>query len=542
MKKKWIQISSLAACAALLCTPLSACGSGGGNSVDLDPNKETILISVYGGGFGSNWAVDMLNEYNKTLTGKYQFGKIQDNTDDIATINQKLNSGISQADIYFTDDCALTDLVRGNKLLDLSPVWNATPDASSPQRALSEKFVFAEQLSQIASDGQGARYAMPYTMGVSGIVYDRDLFVSSGWLISDTSTANGLSEGADKTEGTYDDGLPATLAEWETLLQKIKSANMMPYVLMGTIGGAGTEHVMESVWAQYEGMESYMTSFDYEGKMYFPSTGTTETITPQTGYKVYSSSEGRDKGIDVIAEYILRDGFVLEKSKDLSHTEAEQEFLFSHNTGNVRVAMTAQGCWWENEARPAFDSDAKRNGARWGYGKRNFGLMPIPQIENQHESSNGKSFYAVNTYGTVFAVKSADTEKNQAILDFLTYFASDKGLNSFTKSVGTMPGYRFEIEDDVYEGLTYFGKDYYQVLNSSSVEVVAPTLFKYASRINYAPMNPPARDDVKSGTRTYTSAYQAFKNGISFDSVKSTLKSTWNETNWSALYREVFGS
>ena len=105
-----------------------------------------------------------------------------------------------------------------------------------------------------------------------------------------------------------------------------------------------------------------------------------------------------------------------------------------------------------------------------------------------------------------------------------------------------MPGYRFEIEDDVYEGLTYFGKDYYQVLNSSSVEVVAPTLFKYASRINYAPMNPPARDDVKSGTRTYTSAYQAFKNGISFDSVKSTLKSTWNETNWSALYREVFGS
>ena len=108
--------------------------------VNLDPNKETILIQVYGGGFGSDWLVDMLNKYNATLTGNYQFGKIADTTDGIVAITTQINAGVSKADIYMNDTCEFTALMRQGKLLDLTDVWQATPDEAAPERKISDKF------------------------------------------------------------------------------------------------------------------------------------------------------------------------------------------------------------------------------------------------------------------------------------------------------------------------------------------------------------------------------------------------------------------
>ena len=322
----------------LLALIVGVCGTGCAETVDggieLDPNKETILVQVHGGGYGSDWAVKMLSEYNKMIADKYdgrfQFGKKQDVIEVIDVISKQISSGVNGADIFFTDECNMTPAIQTGKLLDLAPVWDATPDAAEPTRKLSEKFAFGDELVEIVKGSKGTeRYAIPYTMGVSGIIYDHDLFEEMGWLIKDGADSSKLSKGNDGKFGTYDDGLPSTLAEWRTLLDNIMKSQMIPYVLMGSVGtGGGSEHVEELVWAQYEGIESYKTSFSYNGKMYRPDTQDTVDITPATGYRVYAESQGRDKGIDIVSEYILgnrgSETLYHDESLTLTHTKQEE--------------------------------------------------------------------------------------------------------------------------------------------------------------------------------------------------------------------------
>lgn len=549
----------------LLALIVGVCGTGCAKTVDggieLDPNKETILVQVHGGGYGSDWAVKMLSEYNKMIADKYdgrfQFGKKQDVIEVIDVISKQISSGVNGADIFFTDECNMTPAIQTGKLLDLAPVWDATPDAAEPTRKLSEKFAFGDELVEIVKGSKGTeRYAIPYTMGVSGIIYDHDLFEEMGWLIKDGADSSKLSKGNDGKFGTYDDGLPSTLAEWRTLLDNIMKSQMIPYVLMGSVGtGGGSEHVEELVWAQYEGIESYKTSFSYKGKMYRPDTQDTVDITPATGYRVYAESQGRDKGIDIVSEYILgnrgSETLYHDESLTLTHTKQEEKFLYSHNEGK-RIAMLLNGNWWENEARRVFESDVKENkgDTQWAFGNRDFRFLPVPQIEGQHPSSNNKSFFSVNSYGTTFAVRSNDEMKNQAILDFLTYFASDAGLTSFTQSVGVLPAYRVKLSDDVLKTLSPFGRNYYEIAMSDSAVIVTPMMERYANRaINVFNANAPKRFVYQSSeTKSANSTMRAKlgKDNVpgetgeeKVENYKSGLKSVWNSENWSQTFGGV---
>ena len=507
-------------------------GSGGGSG----SGKNKIKISVYGGGFGSEWAVKMIGDYNQSSNGKYEFVKIQDYLDNNDTITAKILAGVTQADIFFTDQNDISQLMASGKLLNLKDVWEATPDANGEK--IRTKIYEADTMESLWSNAGGI-YAIPYTLGVSSQIYDYDLFEDAGWFITDNSTASGYSKGLDGIEGTYDDGLPATEMEYADLLSKILDARMLPYTLMGSVSGGGIEHLRESIHAQYEGLQSYKTSYSYNGKMYIPSTGTTENITPETGYKTLTESEGRNKAIDFISQYVLKANYIDNDSKNSSHTEAEERFLFSHNSGMTQIAMTFNGCWWENEARPAFDSDSTRHGAQYGFGKRRFGIMPTPALNGQNPDSNGKAYYSVNTFGSVFAVKSDDEEKNKAMIDFLTYFASDKGLATFTETVGVIPAYNFKLSENIYNNLTYYGKTYYDMLTAENTVIVMPTVYKYFSSINYETKNAPKRLAMTIDDYPYSYMIGAFYVGKSADQMKNAIRNAWTETSWKQLLGEV---
>lgn len=537
MKRKNVltKVVAFAAATAATLSVFSGCGATGGGGGGSDKTK--IKVSVYGGGFGSDWAVQMISDYNKSSTGKYEFVKIQDYLDDNTTITSKILAGVTQADVYFTDQNDISQLMASGKLLNLKDVWEATPDGDG--KKIKEKIYAVDEMEGLWSDANGT-YAIPYTLGVSTTVCDYDLFEDAGWFITDNTTDSGLSKGVDGVEGTYDDGLPATEAEYSDLIGKIKGAKMLPYTLMGSNAGGACEHLFESVHAQYEGIESYMTSFTYDGNMYFPSTGETKTVTPETGWKVFAESEGRDKAVDFIMEYVLRDGYMDTDSKNSNHTEAEERFLFSHNSGLTQIAMHLNGCWWENEARPAFDSDSGRHGAQYGFGKRRFGIVPNPMIEGQNPESNGKAYYSVNTFGSVFAVKSSDAEKNAAILDFLTYFASNKGLCTFTEKVGVIPAYNFELDKTVYDNLSFYGKTYYDMMTADNTVIVMPTVYKYLSELNYVSKNAPNRLSMTIDNYPYPYLINAYYAGKTAAKMKAAIKSAWTEAKWAELVAEVF--
>ena len=104
--------------AAMFCSGfsgLAGCGThttGSGGGVSIDPSKEVISISLFSAGFGTQWLDDLLNDYNATLTGNYQFNRIPENTNSIDTITDQLEAGIRSADIYFNDTNASRPDVR----------------------------------------------------------------------------------------------------------------------------------------------------------------------------------------------------------------------------------------------------------------------------------------------------------------------------------------------------------------------------------------------------------------------------------------------
>lgn len=543
MKKLFKTIAMIIAC-MMVGTSTIACAPPDDPDIILD-GRETIYISVFGGGFGSAWATKLCNTYNATDEAKesgFQFAKIQDNMDSNSDITAKITSDVQQADIFFTDECDMTGLSPLNKLLDLSDVWTATPDSKYPTRMVKDKFYFLNELETVWTDQNNKKIALPYTMGTSGIVYDRDLFEDSGWYITDNTTENGLSKGVDGVEGTYDDGLPATETEFKNLLDDIVDAQCIPFVIYGAIDSAGTGHIINASWAQYEGLESYVNGFDYNGRIW--RNGSYIDVTPQTGYKVYENAEGRAKGVNMIADYVMAKNiddtykYLYADSKNLTHTQSEEALLYSHD--NTPIAMTINGAWWENEARPYFDEDVKdTKDESYAYGNRNFGFMPLPVLNGQNPDSN-KTIFSVNNFGSVFAVDTGDDDKNQAIIDFLTFYSSDEGLNMFTKEVGVAPGYKFEMEEDILNGLTTFGKIYYEICNSEKVEIVAPSAFLYLSPLNYVSTMSPERAKVNING-TLRVPYVAMKDGLSATEIISTWADEWDATSWTQLVNDVVG-
>ena len=513
-----------------------ATSTGNSGTVNIDPSKEVINVSLFSAGFGTQWLTDMLNAYNQTLTGKYQFNRIAENTDSIDTITDQISAGVYKADIYFNDTSDFQKLMRMDKLLDLTTVWDEKVDGDD--RTVRSK-VLDSEIFEKAYSYQNKIYGLPFSQGVSGIIYDHDFFVDSKFLKEDATTANGLSVGVDGKEGTYDDGLPTTMAEFKELCDLIRDRGFWPFLYTDTVGGGITTPILEIIAGMYEGIDSYKTTVVYEGTYTSPSTGVETTITPADGYKVFELGEGRFKALEFMNDFLLNENYYDTSLEGVNHTASEERFIYSHSKGQTRVAMTLNGCWWENEAKPAFATDAKRNGAKWGYGKRDFRFMPIPAIEGQSETMNGKAVFSTNADGSVFAIKSNDAEKNQAILDFLKYFTSDEGLSFFASATGTLPAYRFDIGEAVND-LTPFGRNFYEIMMSDNVEILRPNLLEQLTPLCYLTTERPRRWEVTIDGFEYELAYEAITR-TSMAKYVDALKNKYDLASWNKIYNQVAG-
>ena len=184
----------------------------------------------------------MLNDYNKTLTGNYQFNRIAENTDSIDTITDQIIAGVKKADIYFNDTSNFKMLMSMGVLLDLSEVWDYTP--SGEEKTVREKIIDSETFEE-AFSYEKKIYGVPFSQGMSGIIYDHDLFEDANLLAKDPSTKNGLTKGTDGIEGTFDDGLPETMEEFVKLCDTIKfDRHYWPFLYTDTVGGGITAPVL----------------------------------------------------------------------------------------------------------------------------------------------------------------------------------------------------------------------------------------------------------------------------------------------------------
>ena len=151
-----------------------------GEGVSIDPSKEVISISLFSAGFGTQWLDDLLNDYNATLTGNYQFNRIPENTNSIDTITDQLEAGIRSADIYFNDTSDFQRLMRSEGiLLDLTSVWESKPDGT--ETTVRDKILDSDVYER-AYSYDGKIYGIPFSQGMSGIIYDHDLFEDANFF------------------------------------------------------------------------------------------------------------------------------------------------------------------------------------------------------------------------------------------------------------------------------------------------------------------------------------------------------------------------
>ncbi len=521
--------------ALAMAAPMAAC-SGKLLEGGVPDDRVELKISLYAGGYGTQWMDELIDRLNASQE-TYWYTRLDDNKTASNEIAGRILGTLVDADIYVTSPADVDELVVKEKLVDLSPVYNYTPEGED--QMIKEKTKGYHYYEKFFSDDNGI-YVMPAFVSVNGLVYDHDLFKKMGWLYTDDNTENGLTKGADGKEGTYDDGLPVTYAEFKSLCDTIAGAQYTPFIYGDAIGFGQMQRFFECIWAQYEGIENYNISMNYNGT-YISSDGTETLITPETGWKLYSDEklqEGRIKAMQVASEMVFHSSkYMYSDRAGMSHTDAQGVYVTSHAT--KQIAMLFDGGWWENEAQRAFAEDAKNTNEDYAFGKRDFRIMPAPTFEGQHSSMDGKHAVHGGVGGSAFAVKPVVKDpkisdeqaaiKTEGIIQFFKEYSSDWNCKNYTKLSGCIFPMEYEMTQEELSGISKFAQNVFEIYNSDSTIMFEP----YWVEKELALANPPTRwGTLTIGDATWTSHAAALKATSFADYVRGLTNDTWKESNW----------
>ena len=206
-----------------------------------------ILISVYNGGFGVDWIDPVIADFEADYP-EYTV-EIEDRKRTVEEISNLIALG-QQADAYISCVADFHQEIYKGNLEDLSDILEMKVDGDD--RTIASKVTNLDLWKKVASkDGEGI-YMLPYEDSVLGFIYDHGKFVEMGLLYkatNDSATKTALKNqkitftesgtelifkssenrtnykegdvilraGKDGKYGTYDDGQPITIDEWNKM-------------------------------------------------------------------------------------------------------------------------------------------------------------------------------------------------------------------------------------------------------------------------------------------------------------------------------------
>ena len=455
---------------ASLLTMTSFVGCKSGNSID----ENTIVFSVFNGGYGKEYAQNIANAWNEANKDTGFEVSINPNKDEWYTIAASLSAGTALSDIYETTILTFDEAASKGWIEDLTDVYNTKAEGES--KTIREKVKSSEEQNMELYMVDGKYYSIPVSTDVCGFVYDHEIFLEKGFLISAETTASGgaklissptekLSIGRDGIEGSMDDGHPKNMAEYNLMIDAIKSS-MYSYVWSGKFPYY-LSPLFDSIMIEYEGFADWKDMLDYD------FTYGDKVVTRENGYEIFSI-DGRLKALQFIDNY-LADSTLYhpQAAKSTSHTDVQKTFVygnaFNGTTADKQVAFLYEGIWWENEARANFNSLANRGYNNYEFGKRNYRMMMLPQMDENQEHND----YVFGSFGSLNMVvkKQSNPEKLKAIKSFLTMFYSNYWLRETTVNAGMIVPFDCELDTATLARGTQFLQNMYQILNQDNVYV-----------------------------------------------------------------------
>lgn len=454
----------------LLCGSMAGCmGLGDDNNSGLsNPGaSQTLNVAYFNGGVSSEWLRELEAEYEKE-NSDVEVIINSDLKDELK--NQQLMADIRNRneDVFFTHTISYGEFVNRGLFAEITDI------VKSPA-AEGEDTVEARMNESIRKiyNVDDKYYAVPFYTNFSGAVYDVDLFEekqlyigkNGGYVGVDQTTGEWTGEkslGKDGLPNTYDDGLPATFEEYKTWLNYIsKSRGVIPYIW--NTDDSYRMSYLDSLWIGYEGVNDFSLNNSFSGK-----TKGGQEITPANAY-LLRDFKGRQFALEMSKEIISNRYYHPDSvNGSITHIEAQNAFLRSR-PDNKPIAMILEGGWWENEARSTFASLASRN-EKYAHGNRRFAYMPVPKYDANAEP--GESFYCTSA-DTAVAI-NASTKNLELAKDFLKFTLTEHAMSTFTKYMGITRPYDYELEEGVYEQLTPFGKNFWDLVNAETSKIYYP--------------------------------------------------------------------
>ena len=480
MKKLFKKLLGLVM-AASLAVSMAACNgnnnnSGGGTSNDSadTKGKTAIKVSFFIGEFGDEWLKTLANEWSKTNDSYYI--DVKSNLNLGGTIVADIKSG-SSFDMFITEDCSFQQLFSGNYLEDLSGLLDEKPENG---KTIGEKISGKEQWLKAASS-DGKTYLLPYNISPCGLIFDYDRFKDNCWLITDADGS--ISAGKDGVKGTYDDGQPANMSEFNAMCEKIKASGVDDvFVYMGATHPEYVNNLAYAYLAGVLGEEGYNAFYthDSNGKEIELLDGTKTVVTIEDGYKTWLMKGVKDMA-EFVQNYLCNTKFVSEVTLSDKSFDVDTSHTAFIDTSDNAPAFIVEGNWFENGSRSLINSNVSYGGKP--YGTSDYRYMILPSVSGE------KSQMFSQTGGSMLVVKQNDSAKSAAIKDFIKYMLKDENLGKVTADTGMIWNYNYDIPTQTAAKMTKFTKNAYDMVQDTKnvtvrsfyIDTAATPIYSYSS-------------------------------------------------------------
>ena len=455
----------LSAIVLLSATTLAGC-SGSQEQEKVDKTKAQLTISTYEGGVGKKWlenAARLFEEANKDRTD-FQEGRtgIQIHIQMDRTVSgQNLENADFKRDMYFTENVDYYKLSNQRKLLDITDILQAENPEDGNKTIISK--IDTNLLSYMNRNDH--YYAVPFYDCIYSLIYDDG---EPAYDPADYGT------GPNGVAGDWDDGLPKTYSQFESLMNLMANNDVIPFTYSKGISKEYTTRALVSWWSDYEGYDQTQLNFTFNGtaEHYISSFSgstpniTTKAITKSNGYELRKQA-GVYYALD-FARNILTKKSKYYLTKPSSNYDAQKVFVTNKYRGgsNKPIGMLFEGTWWENEAKPSFDEVHSKYDPDATF---NYGVMAIPKVDG-----TGTGDATFTNLNRSFGFINAKTKNLKQAKEFFQFLHTDAQLKAFTIETNMTRGLSYSFEDSELGQLSSYAKDLMQIKQSEHTKIVYP--------------------------------------------------------------------
>mgnify|MGYP002766759714 FL=1 len=251
-------------------------------------------------------------------------------------------------------------------------------------------------------------------------------------------------------------------------------------------------------------------------------------ITTANGYEL-ARQAGKYYAYEFLSEIMKQsNGWYNKKAYTISytHTDNQRDYLMYGtrlSKEKKTTAMLVDGPWWQTEAKAAFENMVKNGGNEYSANSRKFGWMPLPHAD---ENKVGEKPVYSDYLKTFVCMKSGLGTRKRAAEEFIKFISTDEQLVAFTKSTGTLRGYKYDIEPSDMTDMSYFTKSVINYVKGADV------IYKFSGGKFYNANNDKLKYDIVYQTTISGSVY---KNPAKVIREKKTSAATWFNEYYKSL-------